>query len=159
MNYDYAKSKLQKKFKAESKKIVIFMSVHFRTVLNITMFQSVNDEFYILMINIVMIGIKGLLPGQCTVIHFLFTCDKAFVTNLSSTTDNQFLLYLDSYDTIRRFVISVLCSVIFHVLFAIILFIMEFLVNALLSKEINGELQGCMCISHLLDTCRHWRFC
>jgi hypothetical protein len=83
----------RKHLKAESKKIVIFMSVRFRTVLSITMFKSVNDEFYILMINIVMIGIKGLLPGQCIVIHFLFTCDKAFVTNLSSTTIRDHIAY------------------------------------------------------------------
>jgi hypothetical protein len=48
------------------------MSVRFRTVLNIRMFKSVNDEFYILIINIVRNGIKGLLPAQCTVIHFHF---------------------------------------------------------------------------------------
>jgi hypothetical protein len=61
------------------------MSVRFRTVLNITMFKSVNDEFYILMIDIFRIGIKGLLPAQCTVIQSLFTCDKTFVTILSLT--------------------------------------------------------------------------
>ena len=55
--------------KAESKKIAIFVSVRFRTVLNIKMFKSVNDEFYILMIDIVRIWITGLLPIQCTVIH------------------------------------------------------------------------------------------
>jgi len=129
------------------------MSVRFRTVLNITMFKSVNDEFCILIINIVKIGIKGLLPVQCTVVHFLFTRDKAFASNLSSNTDNQFLIYLDSYDNIRRFVISLLCSVLFHFLFAIILLITKFHINALLSKEINGELGGCKCISHLVDTC------
>jgi len=29
------------------------------------------------------------------------------------------------------------------------LLIIEFHINALLSKEINGELRGCMCVSHL----------
>jgi len=130
----------KKYLKAESKKIVNFMSVRFRTVLNITMFKAVNDEFYILIINIVKIGIKGLLPVQCTVIHFLFTCDKALASNLSSNTDNWSLLYLDSYDN-TRFLISVLRSVLFHFSFAIILLITEFHINALLSKEINGELR------------------
>jgi len=68
------------------------MSVRFRTVLNITTFKSVNDEIYILIIDIVRVGIKGLLPVQYTVIHFLFTCDKAFDTNLSSETDNRLFL-------------------------------------------------------------------
>lgn len=72
------------------------MSVRFRTVLSITMFKSVNDEFYILIINIVRIWIKGLLPVQCTVMHFLFICDKAFASNLSSNTENRFLLYLST---------------------------------------------------------------
>jgi hypothetical protein len=129
------------------------MSVRFRIVLNITMFKSVNDEFHILIINIVKIGIKGLLPVQCTVVHFLFTRDKAFASYLSSNTDNRFLIYLDSYDIIRRFVISVLGSDLFYFLFAIILLITKFHINVLLSKEISGELGGCRCISHLVDTC------
>jgi len=160
---------------------------------------------------------------------FFFACDKALATNISWNTDNRFILILDSYVSIKIFVISVLCSVLFHFLFAIILLIIEFHINvlllqieqtwctifldifidflykfqktkcpssrentvpmrhlvfvtlyrwlfgmqggmkikeiklknknALLSKEINGELRWCICISHLLYTCRHWRFC
>jgi hypothetical protein len=134
------------------------MSVRFRIVLNITIFKSVNDEFYILMIDIFRIGIKGLLQVQCTVIHFPFTCDKALATNLFSNTDNRFLLYVSNYDSIRRFVISILRLVLFHFLFAIILLIIDFHIISLLLKVINGELRR-MCISHLLDTYRHCRFC
>ena len=101
------------------------MSVHFRTFLKITTLKSVKDEFCNLIINIVRILIKGLLPVQCTVINFIFTCDKSFATNLSSNTDCWFHLYLDSYDSIRS-VISVLRAFLFHFLFAIILLIIEF---------------------------------
>jgi hypothetical protein len=82
MSYDNAKSKLEKLFKSWKKEICNFY------VFPISHRLQYYDELYIISINIVRIGMKGLLPVQCTVAHFLFTCSKAFATNLSSKTDS-----------------------------------------------------------------------
>jgi hypothetical protein len=111
------------------------------------MFKSVKDGFYILIINIVRIEIKGLLPVQCTVIHFFFTCDKAFDTNLSPNTDSWFLLYLDSYGSIRRFVICLMLSY-FSLFFAIILLITEFHTITLFRKKLM-ENSWDACVHHI----------